>query len=137
MVDITIIEIDLNNPNYLHFQYQGQCNPQPCYIELDCENEEMTADYNSEIGNGVPGKVWHDRILRFSIPCINSEAANALMKSLLPLAEKIVDGYECIWNGSNHIGTFTEEAQEAREEFGNICEDFDASYCYCEVEEEN
>ena len=108
---VTINKLSINNQNYLAFTYPRQCTSQPCYIELDCDDEELSADYSSEIGNAVPGYVWHNRAIRFQIPALTADAANSLMEDLLERCQKIVDGYEQVWNGSNHVGKYTSEAQ--------------------------
>ena len=117
---ITIIEC--KNPTELHCHYPNQTESQPCYIEIDLDNETMCADYNAEIGNAVPFNVWHNRTRRYPIPCLTGNAANELMKQLFPLAQKMVDGYETEWNGHNYIGTLNEKAQEAEDKLSEICE---------------
>lgn len=109
---ITIKKLNEEKPDYLYSQYPGQCQPQPCYIELDCDDETLEADYSSEIGNSVPGYVWHNRAIRFHIPALKAHAANALMEELKERCQEIIDGYEQVWNGNNHVGTYTPKAQE-------------------------
>jgi hypothetical protein len=109
---IKINKLNNENQNYLAFTYPGQCRAQPCYIELDCEDHTLQSDYSSEIGNGLPGYVWHNRAIRFSIPALTADAANDLMQEISDRCQKILDGYDCVWNGSNHVGTYSDAAQK-------------------------
>jgi len=115
----------LTEGNELFCHYRNQTSPQPCYIELDCEGETLTADYNGEIGNAVPFAVWHRRTLRFDIPILTADAANRLLDEIAPLAQRVIGGYESVWDGSNHVGTYTDDAQRAIEEIENLCDDLD------------
>ena len=109
---VTIKKLSTVDQDYLAFSYPQQCQAQPCYIELDCEDETLEADYSSEIGNAVPAYVWNNRAIRFRIPALTADAANSLMEDLLERCQKIVDGYENVWDGNNYVGKFTVEAQE-------------------------
>lgn len=104
----------------LHQHYRGQTSAQPCHVELDCEAGTLTADYSGEIGNGVPVAVWHNRTLRWTIPCLTADAANALLDEVLPIAERIVAGYSRRWDGHNHVGEFDADAEAAREEMASL-----------------
>ena len=108
-------------------QYQGQTSPQDAYIELDTKTGEMSAKYNPEIGNAVPMRVWHGITRRYSIPVVSAVTANALMmEEIKPLAQRVVDGSEIIWDGNNHIAKFNQDAQEADEEITYICDSAEA-----------
>lgn len=98
-------------PVYAHFA--GQCMPQPAYLELDIRDGSLDADYSGEIGNGVPGAVWHDLILRFKLmPETTADQIESIIKDNSELFQKILDGAEPVWNGSNWIGEFTDEVTE-------------------------
>jgi len=114
--------ITIKEPEYLYCRYQGQTAPQPCYVELDCESGTLTAAYNGEIGNAVPMPVWHNRCLRWPIPALREGAAIELLKEILPLAERVVAGYESVWDGNNHVGEYTDDAQDAQGEIGLACD---------------
>jgi hypothetical protein len=115
------VSINLVKGNELHYHYEGQANAQSCYVELDCEQEVLTATYNSEIGNAVPFSFWHGHDQRWCIPCLNAPAANNLLQSIQPIAERVISGYESIWDGNNFIAKFTDDAQAAIEEIGALC----------------
>jgi len=108
------------------YQYQGQCFPQPAYLELDpmlAGEIVLTADYSGEIGNGVPMSVWHNLILRFGIPSqVTLKALNTLKKDkdFNSMLEQLRDDYDQVWNGSNYVGKF----------------DTDLYYCVCHYTQE-
>jgi len=94
------------------YQYQGQCFPQPAYLELDpmlAGEIVLTADYSGEIGNGVPMSVWHNLILRIGIPSqVTLKALNTLKKDkdFNSMLEQLREDYDQVWNGSNYVGKF-------------------------------
>ena len=95
-------------------QYDGQCFPQPAYLEFDpmtSAKEEIVllADYSGAIGNGVPSNVWHNLILRIGIPCeVTRKALNAIKKDekLIGMLEELREGYDQVWDGNNYVGKF-------------------------------
>lgn len=99
----------------LYQHYRGQTSPQPCHVRLNCDDAIITAEYNGIIGSGVPIHVFNMRHLCWPIPCLTADAANALLDELAPLADKVVDGYDLVYDGHNHIGKFDGEAMVARE----------------------
>lgn len=106
----------------LYRHYRGQTSPQSCFVELDCEDGELRASYNPEIGNGVPFNVWHGRAIRWGIPALTAEAANALLAEILPYAQDILAGYTSEWDGHNHVGRYSEIANEAIEAANSLCD---------------
>jgi len=108
----------------LHCHYRGQTNAQPCYLEIDCEQESMTCDYNAEIGNAVPGAVWHGHVRRYPIPCLLADAANDLMDKALPLAERVLAGYDSVWDGHNHVARLGDDALAAEDALEHLCADY-------------
>jgi len=126
--------ITIKEPEYLYCRYQGQTAPQPCYVELDCESGTLTAAYNGEIGNAVPITVWHNRCLRWPIPALREGAALELLTELLPICERIVAGYSSEWDGSNHVGEYTDAAEDAASEVHDLCRDaFDDTGTHLQV----
>jgi hypothetical protein len=114
--------ITISEVGDLYLRYRGQHSPQPCYVQLDCEAETLCAEVDGSIGPGTPFRVWHGRTLRWSIPALTESAAEGLLLDLIPLAQRIVDGYECRWDGSNHVGRLTEDAREAAEAIRDLCD---------------
>jgi hypothetical protein len=122
MSDVTVTVIETKSEYDLHCHYSGQTQRQGCYIELDCPNKTLSAHYNSEIGNAIPFSVYHGHDQWFGINLMRGSTADALMEEILPLAQRVVDGYDSVWNGSNHIAKFTDDAQNAIDEIEAICD---------------
>ncbi|SHL09120.1 hypothetical protein [Alicyclobacillus tolerans] len=82
-IDITRIEAikDQKAPVYMH--YQGQYSAQPAFIALD-EYGNVSADYESEVGSGMPESVYHRRTLRFPIApnCSGEMIYQAVIKAM-------------------------------------------------------
>ena len=116
---VTVIEVEGNE---LHHQHRGQNKPQPCHVSLNCDTAALSASYDPEIGNGIPFSVYHRRTLRWGIPALTADAANALLAEIAPLAERVVAGYERTWDGNNHVGEYTDDAQEAIEAIRDLCD---------------
>ena len=117
---INIITKNLDGKAPLYHQYPRQCQPQPAYIELDCRgNGELMADWNGEIGNAVPMYYWHNLAVRWSVPCTTSgESLHILFADddFLTTCQRIVNGFEERWDGSNYVGRYSQDAEEAIEE---------------------
>jgi hypothetical protein len=117
---ITIIETE--SEYGLHCHYSGQTQRQGCYIELNCPNRTLSASYNPEIGNAIPFSVYHGHDQRFGINLMRGSTVNDLMEEILPLAQRVVDGYDSKWDGNNYIAKFTDNAQNALDEIEAICD---------------
>jgi hypothetical protein len=112
---ITIKPLDSNLDLYTH--YSGQINPQSCYIEFDPCDGVVSASSNSEIGNAVPMYVWHGIVRRYHLPyAIYGTSYVALAEEIKPLLARVQEGFEEVWDGSNHVGTLTDDAQTAENE---------------------
>jgi hypothetical protein len=114
----TVTVKKLTEPDALHCQYPGQNRLQDAYIQLDLETGIMSADYNGEIGGGIPFSVFHGRTRRWTIPVLTADAANSVMEDWVPTAQRILDGAEIEWNGHNHVAVLTDDAREADEILG-------------------
>lgn len=115
---VTIVEVE---DNALHRQYAGQNRPQPCHVSLDCANGRLTAEYDPEIG-AVPFSVCYGHVQRWSIPALTADAANGLLAEILPFAERMVAGYERVWDGNNHVAVFSDDADEADDAIISLCD---------------
>lgn len=111
----------LTEPDELYRHYDGQHEPQPAVLVLDLADGELTCRYNPEIGNGVPESVWHHRTLWIDIPRLTADAANALMAEVAPVAERVLAGATISWDGHNHVGRLTADAEAALEELTDRC----------------
>lgn len=101
----------------LFHQYPVQMQPQPAFLEFepddDSEEPTLTADWNAEIGNGVPSNVFNRKVLRWSIPANTDRQRLIELSEHSPLVDalnKIRAGYDCDPYAG---GTYTEEASEA------------------------
>jgi hypothetical protein len=74
--------------------------------------------------------VYHRRTLEWSSTNVEAVVADAdlirdLAEKLQPLLDRVAAGFTVGWNGSNNVGTLTEDAQAASEEITNIMERLD------------
>jgi len=98
------------------FTYPTQTTQQELFLEI-YQNGTIEVDVNPEIGNSVPSKVWHREILRCGIPSgMTRSDIKEFYRANKSLFAIIVKGFTSEWNGSNHVGVLTDEAQEALEE---------------------
>lgn len=125
-MDVTITPI--TDPDALYCRYASQNQVQEAFLRLDLQGGELTADYNPEIG-GIPESAYHRRTLWVTIPPLTAAAANTLMKSVKPIAQRILDGSEITWDGNNKVGQFDDDARAALDELVERCTDihFDGS----------
>jgi hypothetical protein len=120
--EINLIENEGNN----YYQYEQQTSPQPAFIGLNPESCVLYSDYSGEIGNAVSMDVWNGRELQFEIsPYLTESSINQLLYEIEPLAQQVCDGYESEWDGSNHVGTYDEDAEAAINEIERVIRDFD------------
>lgn len=112
--------------DFLHHRYPRELRPQPCYVALDCETGTLRAETDGEIGGAVPVRVWHKRVLRWKIPALKASVADELLAELVPLAERVVAGYSCEWDGHNNIGRYSDDAMSARDEIDDLRHKYDS-----------
>jgi hypothetical protein len=122
-VKVKVKFLDGGDVSVLYCHYLGQTEPQPCFIALDLEDGELWADYDANIGNGVPMAVFHGRTLRYPISHLTANAANDLLDEAAPLAQEIIDGASIEWDGENHVGVLAEGASRAHEDLIELCAD--------------
>lgn len=116
----------------LYCRYRGQCNAQGAYIELDPEGTPITleAEYDPEIGNAVPMRIWHDRAFRIRVsPFLTGDQIADLLEDedFQALAREVATGFECHWDGSNHVGSLDDDARDALEEMRRIAENIEGA----------
>lgn len=98
----------------VYAQYSGQHSPQPAFLELDIRDGSLVADYSGEIGNAVPSAVWYSLVLRFKLaPETTAGQIEIIISDNKDLFQSILDGSESVWDGSNWVGKFSEQAQES------------------------
>ena len=97
----------------LYRRYRGETSQQPVYVSLDCETGELSAAASSIIGSGAPMDVFNGIVRRWRIPALTENAANALLAEIAPLAERVVAGFERVFDGSSHVGKYDDDAIDA------------------------
>ena len=110
---ITIKTDNLDSVAPLYFQYDGQCQAQPAYIEIDPRGDEIiiSADYDDNIGGGYSLDHWHHLVETIPVPsCILGSALIEHMNSDEFKADilELCEGYEEVYNGNNFVGRWQE-----------------------------
>jgi len=78
------------HPLYAHFS--GQTSPQESYVELDLDSGNLSADYSSAIGGGVPIRVWEGDVVRYDVDChLTASEINDLLDEIAPIAQEWID----------------------------------------------
>jgi hypothetical protein len=113
------INMDFTNSiDLIEGNYPGQ-NPRqmPIYLEIDWENEEISARTRNYQIDGTPARQWHGLVSVYQLPNDTNalELIDWVKNEILPRAEKIADGFSSEWDGHNWVGTFTEDAREEEE----------------------
>ena len=129
-MSIQIIKVEGDE---LYLCYPGQTKAQPCYVELDCYKATLSAEPNTEIGNAVPLDVHHGHRIRWTIPALKARRANELLSEIAPLAERVVAGYYKVWNGSNTVAEYNDDASEAIREIEREIQLWDTTDCRLSV----
>lgn len=99
----------------LHYQYAGQLQPQQAYVYVS-EAGEVSADYDGNIGGGMPAHIWNKRTLSMRVSSqtdARALAAHLQSAPIVALLERIVAGHSIEWDGSNHRGRLSSDAQDA------------------------
>jgi hypothetical protein len=120
---VTVRELDAADVTVLYCHYDRQTEPQGCFVSLSLETGRLWASYDPEIGGGIPASVYHQRTLQWPIPRLTAEAANRLLRELVPLAERVLGGAGIEWDGQNRVGELTCPARQAADEIGERCEE--------------
>ena len=111
--------IQPNHPLYL--RYPSQSAAQPCELRLFCDDAVLTVAVQTEIG-GRSMLEHSGRMLAWRVPCLTEDSAAELLGEVAPLAERVVAGYSRVWDGSNMVGEYTSDAQDASEEIALLCD---------------
>jgi len=123
------------HPAPLYCKYEMQYQAQPAYVQIDSSGN-VTADYSGEISNAVPESVYHDRTLRFRVsPEVSGTSLfDYLLQFGRPLLARIHAGHEVDWNGSNQVGSLTDDAKEAVVEFQRMLSNLETTPVYTAAE---
>lgn len=103
----------------LYKQYPGQTNPQPALLYIRPDHYRVSAEYNPEVGNGCPMRVWNG--LDVTVGLSNTVKGDALAdwlesEHVQALLERVCAGHSERWDGNNYKGHLDEDAQDALEE---------------------
>ncbi|MGI5122798.1 hypothetical protein ACQEU5_25105 [Marinactinospora thermotolerans] len=113
---VTVQIITCDTPAELYRRYPGQREAQPVYVEVDLRNRTVSADYDPEVGGGVPASVYHGFERRYPIPPLTSAAANELLERVRPLAERMCSDWEEHWDGDSLVAVLGGDALAAEAE---------------------
>lgn len=117
--EITIEPVE-GDDLYDHDPYRGSSTG--AWLWLDCASRTLSCRCASRDRTGMPAGVWHGLTLRWQLPALTADAANALMEDLADAAARVCDGFERAWDGHNFVGRFDEEAREAQDEISRAIE---------------
>ncbi|MFE3557340.1 hypothetical protein ACFXKW_21095 [Streptomyces sp. NPDC059193] len=121
--NLTVDVRPVNRPDELHAWYEGQSAPQPSYIELGLQDGILLASYDAVVGPGTEPSVHHGIDRRWTIPVLTQDAANEFLTELVPMAQRVLDGSDVVWDGNNWVGRIlTEDAEAAFDEITQRCE---------------
>lgn len=132
----TVCKTDEDGIFPVYAKYKNQTESQSAFVELDLKNKLLSADYSSNIGSTIPMYVYHRHAIRFPILSqTTKDTINDLLDEIEPLANRVLGGYESVWNGNNYVGKFTDDAADAIEIIERICEDIPSRDVYerCDV----
>lgn len=109
----------------IRYRYPNELLPQPAYVWLDCEKEQLRAAYDPNIG-GWDSDVHSGMTLRWQIAIEwGDEEIDRLLKELAPLAETVISGTTKTWNGNDWVAVYDEKASEAIDKIAAICEQYE------------
>ena len=119
---------DPRDPVPLYCKYANELQPQPAYISLNPESRTIDADYNGEIGNGIPCSVFNGKAYRWKIPAdLPAASVLSFIDEHSALFEAVCDGYAEVYDGNNYVGRLNDEAQRANEFLDRLTEELQAS----------
>lgn len=99
------------------YTFPGQFREQSAYFRLDTRTGDIVAMHNPEIGNSITFAEYYGIDRRYSFNSyLKMRTVNELGKKCLPLWQRVIDGTEEIWNGSNNVARLNEDARAAEEE---------------------
>lgn len=100
-------------------------------VEMDQDGEATieVAEVHSSERNSTPMVVWHRQWLRWDgdlggSAVVDPDSLQRLATKLRPLLEIVAEGHTVEWDGSNHKGQLTDEAEEASDEIERIVMDW-------------
>lgn len=112
------ILLDPDDITYLHCHHPGRDDPQPAYLVLRLSDGELLTEYDhdSALGNPPARLDMRDLEIWWSIPVLHAEAANALITTVIPEAQKILAGTRI--HGDDH--TRLAQLDDTALHYGNV-----------------
>lgn len=121
----------------VYYLYPRQTSPQLAYIELNTETGRVRADWNGEIGNAVPARVWHGIDRRYYISCyLSVSGIQDAVRAISDELHTVLNNTDTKWNGSNHVSIVTDAdvVDEAERDIEKILSE---EYDFDEIELDN
>lgn len=93
------------------------------YVTIDWETGrvDVIGKHQSEWGT-ITFRQFHGHQAYFALAATEKirDLRRWFAAEIVPLAERVVAGYERRWNGDNHVARFTADAAAARQRIGNL-----------------
>ena len=108
---------DEMNPRALIEPNYGNSYPRqmPIHLYIDPEDRTVYVDTNDFSQTGTPGDIWHNRRFYYNLP-YNVDASELKEwietdQELIGGIDKLIESYECHWNGNNYVGRYDEDVE--------------------------
>ena len=126
---VSISELDTADEAALYCLYEGQFNSQPVYIALDLSDGGLSIDYDGNVGGGTTPEIHYGVVRTYAINggVPTATAANALLRDVAPLAQRVLDN-ACAgidYRNGNRVGALDHAAHVAE---GEIVAMIDGAY---------
>jgi len=114
---ININDIDIKDQAALYCLYDGQFNAQPVYIALDLRDGALSIDYDGNVGGGTTPEIHYGVVRTYPVNggVPTASAANALLRDVAPLAQRVLDGagVSVDYRNGNRVGALDDNAHAA------------------------
>ncbi|MDR1686226.1 MAG: hypothetical protein LBR82_07280 [Desulfovibrio sp.] len=126
-MDFSALRALKDEPAPLYRKHESMPVEQPAFVQLD-ENGRVLARFDDSDERAVPDAVLCERTLRWGItPFLSGKELAALAENptFCALLKRAHEGRKIEWDGKNHVGIFTEDAEaasDAIEDFLNSLE---------------
>ena len=112
---VTVTPLNPANQTALFLRYPHQASVQPCYLYIDPGARTVAAETDGHTDGAVTMAVHCGMEYRVRIPAVTADTANAFMADTATqnLLDRICDGWSAHWNGSNHVGKLSDDAEGA------------------------
>ena len=134
--DVSILEVDENDPAALWHQPRGAARASGAYVTLDPDARTVTADVWTNSASSMPMRAWRGLDLRWRLPhpVPTAAAANRLMRDALPLLRRVCDGWSGDLRDGHRVGVLTRDAQDATQEIAERLDSLLGGVDYASVE---